>query len=90
MKSDTLTPVWNEIWNVKNVPATATLYVRVMDKDNDVPTDDYIGKFETTIQPGAKEVTIEGPVLNRSRGQFFMKVNNFHSFPSSISPTLYQ
>jgi hypothetical protein len=59
------------------VPVTATLLVRVMDKDNDAPTDDYIGKFETTVQPGTKEVKIEGPILRRARGDFFLKVNAF-------------
>jgi hypothetical protein len=78
VQSDTLTPVWNEIWNVKNVPATAALFVRVMDKDSDAPTDDYIGKFDTTIQPGTKEVTIEGPLIRRPRGSFFLKVCDFH------------
>jgi hypothetical protein len=85
VKSDTLTPVWNEIWNVKNVPATATLRVRVMDKDSDAPTDDYVGKFETTVQPGTKEAKIEGPLLRRTRGDFFLKVSTLCSdFPPSI------
>lgn len=74
VKTDTLSPVWNELWRVKNVPANATLHVQVMDKDNDTPTDDYIGKFQTTISAGTKEVEIEGPILRRARGNFWFKV----------------
>jgi hypothetical protein len=59
-----------------------------MDKDNDAPTDDYIGKFETTIQPGAKQVKIEGPVVKHTRGDFFLKVNTCSLYAQSVSLTL--
>ncbi|KZP06001.1 hypothetical protein FIBSPDRAFT_876914 [Athelia psychrophila] len=81
--SDTLGPVWNETWRVKNVPSTATLSVKVMDKDNDAPTDDYIGKFETSVAAGAKEVEIQGPILKRSRGHFWFKIEATKSGPDA-------
>lgn len=46
-----------------------------MDKDSDKPTDDYIGKFETTVNSGTKEVEIQGPILHRIRGNFWFKVS---------------
>lgn len=73
MKANTLSPVWNEVWNVKNVPVTAILHVVVMDKDNG-PTDDTIGSFQITVSPGAKEAEIEGLVLKRTKGTFWLKV----------------
>lgn len=74
---NTLTPVWNEVWRVKNVPFLADLEVELLDKDDGAPHDDYIGKFKTTIRPGAKEVDIEGPVLSRrSRGTFWLKIDS--------------
>lgn len=45
-----------------------------MDKDNDLPTDGHVGSFETTVNPGAKELEIQGPIFQRSRGSFFLKV----------------
>ncbi|CAG8730607.1 11850_t:CDS:2, partial [Acaulospora colombiana] len=44
VKSETLTPVWNEKWSVKNVPKHAVLEVEVYDKDEGTPINDYIGK----------------------------------------------
>lgn len=74
MQFNTLTPVWNEIWQVKNVPTTAVLSVIVRDKDHKAPIDKFIGKFETTIYPGAKEAEIQGPMHMRNRGTFWLKV----------------
>lgn len=73
VKANTLSPVWNEVWYVKNVPVTAILHVAVMDKDNG-PTDDTIGSFQITVSPGAKEAEIEGSVLKRTKGTFWLKV----------------
>ncbi|KAI9069421.1 hypothetical protein FKP32DRAFT_1586810 [Trametes sanguinea] len=70
VKPNTLSPVWNELWKVKNVPNTATLTVEVLDKDNGNITDDHIGKFSTSVSPGAKECTIESMSLRRNRGTF--------------------
>lgn len=73
VKTDTLQPVWNELWKVKNVPSNAELRVQVLDKD-DGAKDDYIGKFTTDITPGAKEEEIEGHVFKRNKGTFWLKV----------------
>lgn len=56
-----------------------------MDKDNDAPTDDYIGKFQTTVAAGTKEVQVEGPVLRRFRGNFWLKVDTHSVFSMSTS-----
>lgn len=76
MKQDTLTPVWNEIWRVKNVPVTADLVIKVMDKDQGSMTDDFIGRVTTSISAGAKEADIEGSLFRRSRGTFWLKVRH--------------
>lgn len=34
VKPNTLTPTWNELWHIKNVPMTANLNVEVWDKDD--------------------------------------------------------
>lgn len=71
---------------MKNVPVTADLLVEVFDKDDGAPHDDYIGKFKTTITPGAKEAEIEGPLLRRNRGTFWLKVwFSFRLYVSWIS-----
>jgi len=78
----TLTPVWNEIWRVRNVPSTTDLVVEILDKDIGAPRDDYIGKFKVSVNPGAKECEIEGPILDlgkvvglrKDRGSFWLKV----------------
>ncbi|KAJ2928517.1 hypothetical protein H1R20_g8582, partial [Candolleomyces eurysporus] len=75
---NSLAPVWNEIWRVKNVPSTADLAVEVHDKDEGSATDDFIGKFNISLSAGAKEVQIEGPVLalRKSRGTFWLKIDS--------------
>ncbi|KIY48218.1 hypothetical protein FISHEDRAFT_43472, partial [Fistulina hepatica ATCC 64428] len=81
---NTLKPVWNEIWKVKNVPAHADLVVDILDKDNGAPHDDFIGKFKTSVAAGAKEVEIEGPFLGiRSRGTFWIKIDSTPSAPGA-------
>jgi len=61
---------------VKNVPAIADLLIKLMDKDDGMMTDDYIGKAKTSVSAGAKELEIEGPVLQlrRKRGTIWVKV----------------
>jgi hypothetical protein len=66
--------VWNEQWRIKNVPETAELHVEVLDKDNGAPHDDFIGKFKTSVSPGAREIKIEGSILKCTRGTFWLKV----------------
>lgn len=73
VKGNTLNPVWNEIWRIKNVPSNADIVVKVMDKDEGKILDDSIGKFKTSVSPGAKEIAIEG-MLSRARGSFWLKV----------------
>lgn len=69
-----------------------------MDKDEGNMTDDYIGEFETTISAGAKEAEINGPMLRRNRGHFWLKVgvpqlynsissSFIHSFEIDSTPT---
>jgi hypothetical protein len=84
----TLDPVWNEVWKLKNVPSHATLFVKVLDKDDGTITDDYIGKFDTTVSAGAKEIEIAGPLFHRTRGSFWLKVRNAcsHANPAFSSP----
>ncbi|KAL0947814.1 hypothetical protein HGRIS_013885 [Hohenbuehelia grisea] len=76
VKRDTLTPIWNELWRVKNVPSHADLIVEVMDKDEGAPHDDFIGKFKTSLHPGAKELEIEGTIFGRKRGTFWLKIES--------------
>ncbi|KAL1947107.1 hypothetical protein VTO73DRAFT_14068 [Trametes versicolor] len=76
VKPNTLSPVWNELWKIKNVPNTATLVVEVLDKDNGTITDDHIGKFSTPVTDGAKEFTIESLSLRRNRGNFWLKIES--------------
>ncbi|KAJ7718967.1 hypothetical protein DFH07DRAFT_898929 [Mycena maculata] len=83
---NTLKPVWNEVWRVKNVPTNASLFVEVMDKDDGAKHDDYIGKFTTTVAAGAKEAEIEGPIFRRAGGTFWLKID---STPSGKDPKAY-
>ncbi|KAI0761498.1 hypothetical protein BD413DRAFT_485927 [Trametes elegans] len=76
VKPNTLSPVWNELWKIKNVPNTATLTVEVLDKDNGAITDDHIGKFSITVSPGAKECIIESLSLRRNRGTFWLNIDS--------------
>ncbi|CAK5279289.1 unnamed protein product [Mycena citricolor] len=76
VKVNTLSPVWNALWRIRNVPAHATLSVEVMDKDDGAKVDDFIGKFSTTISSGAKEVEIVGPVYRRAGGSFWLKIES--------------
>jgi hypothetical protein len=76
VKTDTLQPVWNELWRVKNVPSNAELRVQVLDKD-DGPKDDYIGRFTVGIEPGAKEAEIHGRFFKKSKGTFWLKAKVF-------------
>ncbi|KAJ7063724.1 hypothetical protein C8F01DRAFT_88658 [Mycena amicta] len=80
VKVNTLAPVWNELWRVKNVPAHANLSIEVLDKDDGAKADDFIGKFTVSVAAGAKEAEIEGPLLRRAGGTFWLKID---STPSS-------
>ncbi len=84
MKPDTLSPVWNEYWIVKNVPSNARLFVEVFDKDDGTITDDYVGSAETNITSGTHELVLQGDSpVRRDRGTFWLKVRNIlpsHAF----------
>ncbi|KAH8891972.1 hypothetical protein GQ53DRAFT_794131 [Thozetella sp. PMI_491] len=75
VKANTLTPVWNELWHIKNVPTTAKLECHVLDKDPG-PHDDVIGQFHCGVEPGAKELTIKGLIAHRSKGTFWLKMES--------------
>ncbi|KAF9528271.1 C2-domain-containing protein [Crepidotus variabilis] len=79
VKQNELAPVWNETWRIKNVPATADLVINVMDKDEGSVTDDFIGTIRTGVSAGAKELEIESPLLKRSRGTFWIKIESKHA-----------
>jgi len=73
LKQQTLSPVWNEAWKVKNVPNhAAQLEITVMDKDEGTLTDDFIGKVKMDVRPGYRKVDIEGPLFRR--GAFSLQV----------------
>ncbi|KAI0782102.1 hypothetical protein C8Q75DRAFT_728052 [Abortiporus biennis] len=76
VKPNTLTPVWNEYWRIKNVPSTAQLRLDVLDKDNGTITDDYIGNAITNVEAGARELTLEGASFRKERGQFWIKIDS--------------
>ncbi|KAG9318003.1 hypothetical protein JVU11DRAFT_64 [Chiua virens] len=86
VQPNTLAPVWNEVWHVRNVPSTAMLSVIIRDKHRAALIDHYVGKFVTTINPGAKEVEIHGPMNIRDRGTFWLKID---SSPSRDDPVLF-
>ncbi|PFH53526.1 hypothetical protein AMATHDRAFT_54686 [Amanita thiersii Skay4041] len=83
VKRNTLTPVWNELWRIKNVPSSAELHVEVLDKDEGSLTNDFIGSFRTSISTGAKEVEIEGLLFKRTKGTFWLSIK---STPSTDLP----
>ncbi|KAF8951954.1 hypothetical protein BDZ97DRAFT_1882085 [Flammula alnicola] len=76
VQQNTLSPVWNEIWRLKNVPATADLVIKVMDKDEGELTDDFIGTASMSVSAGAKEAEIHGPLFKRLRGTFWVKIES--------------
>jgi hypothetical protein len=73
VKANTLTPVWNELWHIKNVPTTAKLECQVLDKDPG-PYDDVIGQFHCGVNPGVQELTIKGLISHRTKGIFWLKI----------------
>ncbi|KAH8100393.1 hypothetical protein BXZ70DRAFT_1000487 [Cristinia sonorae] len=77
VKSNTLAPVWNEYWRIRNVPVGAKLRIEVMDKDNGTVTDDFIGEVETNIKAGARELTLEASGFRSiSRGTMWIKIDS--------------
>ncbi|KAI0927795.1 hypothetical protein AcW1_005222 [Taiwanofungus camphoratus] len=79
VKPNTLSPEWNEVWKIKNVPNAAILFLEVLDKDNGNLTDDYIGQLSTTVHSGIRELKIEDHTLKRHRGTFWLTIDTHPS-----------
>lgn len=80
VKPNTLAPVWNEYWKIRNVPIGAKLHIDVLDKDNGTVTDDFIGESETDIAPGARELTLQAAGFRSvARGTMWIKVRVINS-----------
>ncbi|KAF9259640.1 hypothetical protein L218DRAFT_908016, partial [Marasmius fiardii PR-910] len=79
-KVNTSTPVWNEIWRVKNVPSTADLHVEILDCNlgtpHETPHDNCIGKLRCSLASGAKELEVEGPLFMNNRGTFWLEIDS--------------
>ncbi|KIJ33221.1 hypothetical protein M422DRAFT_52548 [Sphaerobolus stellatus SS14] len=79
---NTLKPIWNEMWYVKNVPSDGKLKITVWDKDDGSPADGRIGNAdyrpgscETDVLEGVKELQIVGRAFNRLKGTFWAQVS---------------
>ncbi|OSX56304.1 hypothetical protein POSPLADRAFT_1037584 [Postia placenta MAD-698-R-SB12] len=75
VQDNTLTPTWDEVWRVKNVPQEATLAVEVLDKDSNSLTDGYIGQFSIPVYSGEQQLRIEDKALKRNRGTFRLSID---------------
>ncbi|KAH8832955.1 hypothetical protein DL96DRAFT_1584066 [Flagelloscypha sp. PMI_526] len=85
VKENTVEPVWNEKWLIKNVPKHAELIIEVFDKDNGAH-DDFIGRAKISIDPGTKEVELESGLLKRKVGTFWFKLESSPpTFPQPAS-----
>ncbi|KAG2040341.1 hypothetical protein BDR03DRAFT_152374 [Suillus americanus] len=82
VKPNTLSPVWDETWIVKMVPSTATLSVVVREVETGALLDNDVGVFQTTVNPGTKEVEIVGKRLGRNKGSFWLSSLKIESSPS--------
>jgi hypothetical protein len=81
---NTLNPIWNEEWIVRNIPFAAKLFVTVYDKDDDTINDDYIGKFQINLKAIENEfIDILGP-LNSIRGKFQLSIIPLPPSPDTI------
>ncbi|KAG1749494.1 hypothetical protein EDB19DRAFT_144016 [Suillus lakei] len=84
VKPNTLSPVWDETWIVNMVPSTATLSVVVQETETGALDND-VGVFQTTVNPGAKEVEIVGKRLGQNKGTFWLTIQSSHSAHNSRS-----
>ncbi|KAG8905921.1 hypothetical protein FRB99_008001 [Tulasnella sp. 403] len=81
-----MNPVWNEVWNVKNVPANAELKIKVWDKDESPFEDDYVGSLQLSIeQGGLRESDITGR-FGKKHGRFFMNIIANPAYPGTTVP----
>lgn len=71
---NTLNPIWNEEWIVRNVLSDAKLTVTIYDKDDGTLGDDYIGKFEIVLKAMMEQwVDIRGRVYGH-HGEFQLSI----------------
>ncbi|KAG2131240.1 uncharacterized protein EDB93DRAFT_1094489 [Suillus bovinus] len=85
IKVNTLSPVWDETWMVKMVPSTATLSVVVQEVETGALVDNDIGTFQTSVNPGTREVEIVGKRSGRKKGSFWLKIESSPSAHNSRS-----
>ncbi|CAF4583201.1 unnamed protein product, partial [Rotaria sp. Silwood2] len=77
--TNTLTPIWNEQWLVRNVPRTAKLSVRLFDKDDNTVSDNCIGNFELALLPtNHRSIEIRNS-LGKVQGTFELSINRLSS-----------
>ncbi|KAF8316310.1 hypothetical protein DL93DRAFT_767519 [Clavulina sp. PMI_390] len=82
---NTLTPVWNETWNISNVPSDAKLRVDVHDKDEGSIVDDYIGYFVTDLKEGTNVETLKG-LVHQDKGKFGLQISVTPSGNTEMPP----
>ncbi|CAF2383749.1 unnamed protein product [Rotaria sp. Silwood2] len=80
---NTLTPVWNENWLVRNVPRQAKLSVKLFDKDDDTINDDYIGNFELVLLPTIRRSIEIKTNWSKVQGIFVLSIDRFPSSPET-------
>jgi len=91
VKENTRSPIWDELWKVKNVPQGAALGIELADKDNKGLTDDYIGHFKIDVSSGEKDVRItESNPLHRNRGIFHLKIDIVPSTETDAHENTYE
>ncbi|KAI9092608.1 hypothetical protein DFS34DRAFT_632465 [Phlyctochytrium arcticum] len=70
---NTLTPTWNELWVVRNIPADAKLNLTVYDKDVHLPADELVGMVTIPIVGSAVSQALNlQTILHKSRGTFYL------------------
>ncbi|UJR14276.1 hypothetical protein I4U23_001266 [Adineta vaga] len=80
---NTSSPKWdNEQWIVRNIPMTAKLSITLFDKDDEEPTDDYIGRIEILnimnyhAPPGGHDII---SFAGNKHGQFHLSIQSMQS-----------
>ncbi|KAI8824414.1 uncharacterized protein EV422DRAFT_319518 [Fimicolochytrium jonesii] len=71
---NTLNPVWDERWRVRNVPVAAVLSVVVWDKDKHTVGDEVAGKCQTPLTPGRHTLTLTHPKTGNYRGEIHLEI----------------
>ena len=81
---NTLNPVWDEDWIVRNVPPNAKLSVEIYDKDDGKFGDDYIGKFQIDLQSMTNELIDIRGRFDLICGQFRLSIISLPTSPDAI------